>query len=205
VVSDLTDVDLIQATATGDATALMALYDRYNRLAFGLAYRILGNPSLAEEAVQDAYLQVWNRATSFDVARGSNVRGWLMTIVHNRSIDIRRRDIDQKPRHVPLEDAENQLSVPDVWGEVSANLTQETMRSAVATLPQDQRRTIELAFFEGLSHGEIAEREHAPLGTVKGRMRLGLKKLRTVLIDQYPPPGDFEQDPDSGHFRTEVV
>ena len=205
MVSDLTDVDLIQATATGDATALMALYDRYNRLAFGLAYRILGNPSLAEEAVQDAYLQVWNRATSFDVARGSNVRGWLMTIVHNRSIDIRRRDIDQKPRHVPLEDAENQLSVPDVWGEVSANLTQETMRSAVATLPQDQRRTIELAFFEGLSHGEIAEREHAPLGTVKGRMRLGLKKLRTVLIDQYPPPGDFEQDPDSGHFRTEVV
>ena len=205
MVSDLTDVDLIQATATGDATALMALYDRYNRLAFGLAYRILGNPSLAEEAVQDAYLQVWNRATSFDVARGSNVRGWLMTIVHNRSIDIRRRDIDQKPRHVPLEDAENQLSVPDVWGEVSANLTQETMRSAVATLPQDQRRTIELAFFEGLSHGEIAERERAPLGTVKGRMRLGLKKLRTVLIDQYPPPGDFEQDPDSGHFRTEVV
>jgi RNA polymerase sigma-70 factor (ECF subfamily) len=204
-VADQNDVDLIQATAQGDATALMSLYDRYNRLAFGLAYRILGNPSLAEEAVQDAYLQVWNRAASFDTARGSNVRGWLMTIVHNRSIDIRRRDIDHKPAHVALDDAEHQVSVPDVWNSVSANLTQETMRAAVATLPQDQRRTIELAFFEGLSHGEIAEREHTPLGTVKGRMRLGLKKLRTVLTDQMPPPGESDHDADGRRFQSEAV
>ena len=205
MVTNPNDVDLIQATAKGDATALMSLYDLYNRMAFGLAYRILGNPSLAEEAVQDAYLQVWNRAASFDSARGSNVRGWIMTIVHNRSIDIRRRDIDNKPRHVALDDAENQLSVPDVWREVSANLTQETMRSAVDTLPQDQRRTIELAFFEGLSHGEIAERENAPLGTVKGRMRLGLKKLRTVLTEGLPPPGEHDQDADGRRFSTEAV
>lgn len=198
------DIDLIQATAQGDADALMSLYDRYNRLAFGLAYRILGNPSLAEEAVQDAYLQVWNRAASFDISRGSNVRGWLMTIVHNRSIDIRRRDIDHKPAHVPLEDAEHRLSVPDVWNDVSANLTQEAMRSAVATLPQDQRRAIELAFFEGLSHGEIAEQEQTPLGTIKGRMRLGLRKLRTVLVDQYVSPDGLDHDVDRGHFRTEV-
>jgi RNA polymerase sigma-70 factor (ECF subfamily) len=204
-VSELNDVDLIQATAQGDATALMSLYDRYSRLAFGLAYRILDNPSLAEEAVQDAYLQVWNRAISFDVTRGGNVRGWLMTIVHNRSIDIRRRDIDRKPAHVPLDDAENQLSVPDVWRDVSARLTQETMRSAMATLPHDQRRTIELAFFEGLSHGEIAAQENAPLGTVKGRMRLGLRKLRTVLIDQGPQPGSPDFETDGGHVRSEVV
>lgn len=203
--SELNDVDLIQATAQGDATALMSLYDRYSRLAFGLAYRILDNPSLAEEAVQDAYLQVWNRAISFDVTRGGNVRGWLMTIVHNRSIDIRRRDIDRKPAHVPLDDAENQLSVPDVWRDVSARLTQETMRSAMATLPHDQRRTIELAFFEGLSHGEIAAQENAPLGTVKGRMRLGLRKLRTVLIDQGPQPGSPDFETDGGHVRSEVV
>jgi RNA polymerase sigma-70 factor (ECF subfamily) len=203
-VTELNDIDLIQATAQGDADALLLLYDRYNRLAFGLAYRILGNPSFAEEAVQDAYLQVWNRAASFDVARGSNVRGWLMTIVHNRSIDIRRRDIDHKPAHVPLEDAEHRLSVPDVWRDVSAGLTQETMRSAVATLPQDQRRAIELAFFEGLSHGEIAEQEQTPLGTIKGRMRLGLRKLRTVLIDQHAGPEGYEHDTERGHFRTEV-
>ena len=202
--TELNDIDLIQAAAQGDADALMSLYDRYNRLAFGLAYRILGNPSFAEEAVQDAYLQVWNRASSFDVSRGSNVRGWLMTIVHNRSIDIRRRDIDHKPAHVPLEDAEHRLSVPDVWRDVSASLTQETMRSAVATLPQDQRRAIELAFFEGLSHGEIAEQEQTPLGTIKGRMRLGLRKLRTVLVDQHAAPDGYEHDADRGHFRTEV-
>jgi RNA polymerase sigma-70 factor (ECF subfamily) len=199
-VPDLSDIDLILATGHGDSNALMSLYDRYNRLAFGLAYRILGNPSLAEEAVQDAFLQVWNRASSFDVARGTNVRGWLMTIVHNRSIDIRRRDIDHKPAHIPLDDAGNQLATPDVWGDVSATLTQEAMRAAVATLPLEQRRTIELAYFEGLSHGEIAEREHQPLGTVKGRMRLGLRRLRTVLTSQDPSAAS-----DDSHFSTEVV
>ena len=197
---DLSDIDLILATGHGDSNALMSLYDRYNRLAFGLAYRILGNPSLAEEAVQDAFFQVWNRASSFDVARGTNVRGWLMTIVHNRSIDIRRRDIDHKPAHIPLDDAGNQLSTPDVWGDVSATLTQEAMRAAVATLPLEQRRTIELAYFEGLSHGEIAEREHQPLGTVKGRMRLGLRRLRTVLTSQDPSAAS-----DDSAFSTEVV
>src|SRR5688572_20236161 len=105
----------------------MALYDRYNRLSFGLALRILDNPAMAEEAVQDAFLQVWNRATSFDTNRGSNVRGWLMTIVHNRSIDLRRRDIDRKPRSVPLEDMEQRLSSPDAWREVSISITADTM------------------------------------------------------------------------------
>lgn len=182
MVTERTDIDLIQGIATGDAPSLMALYDRYNRLAFGLALRILDNPAMAEEAVQDAFLQVWNRATSFDTNRGVNVRGWLMTIVHNRSIDLRRRDIDRKPRSVPLEDMEQRLSTPDAWREVSISITADTMRSAISTLPADQRRTIELAYFEGLSHGEIAEREQAPLGTVKGRMRLGLRKLRDTLV-----------------------
>ncbi len=187
-----TDIELIQGIATGDAPSLMALYDRYNRMAFGLALRILDNPAMAEEAVQDAFLQVWNRATTFDSNRGVNVRGWLMTIVHNRSIDLRRRDIDRKPRSVPLEDMEQRLSTPDAWREVSISITADTMRSAISTLPEDQRRTIELAYFEGLSHGEIAQREQAPLGTVKGRMRLGLRKLRDTLsipdADQHANP-----------------
>ncbi len=187
--SEVNDIALIEAAARNEPPALMALYDRYNRLAFGLAYRIVGNASLAEEVVQDAFLQAWNKAGSFDVARGANVRGWLMTIVHNRAIDVRRSTIDRKPPHVPLEDEEYRLSTPDVWHEVSTKLTGETMRAAVASLPDDQRRTIELAYFEGLSHGEIAERDQTPLGTVKGRMRLGLRKLRTTLSEG-GPPGD---------------
>jgi RNA polymerase sigma-70 factor (ECF subfamily) len=192
------DGDLILAIARRDAEALMAMYDRYGRLSFALAYRIVGDPSLAEEVVQDAFLQVWNRASTFDTARGSNVRGWLMTIVHNRSIDFRRRDLDRRPAHVPIDDVDDLLSVPDVWGDVSATLTRESMRAAVDTLPKDQRRAIELAFFDGLTHGEIAERENAPLGTIKGRLRLGLKKLRLVLTatGEYalPPLASAEDD-----------
>lgn len=192
------DGDLILAIARQDADALLAMYDRYGRLSFALAYRIVGDPSLAEEVVQDAFLQVWNRASTFDLARGGNVRGWLMTIVHNRSIDYRRRDLDRRPPHVPLDDVDDLLSVPDVWGEVSATLTREQMRAAVDTLPRDQRRAIELAFFDGLTHGEIAEREDAPLGTIKGRLRLGLKKLRAVLTTTsdgaFPPLATADDD-----------
>lgn len=179
--TELDDTDLMSAIADRDKSAVMTMYDRYGRLAFALAYRIVGEAPLAEEVVQDAFLQVWNRAETFDRARGNNVRGWLMTIVHNRAIDMRRRDIDKRPPLVPIDDVHDVLSVPDVWGEVAANLTRDQMRAAVDTLPHDQRRAIELAYFEGLTHGEIAERENAPLGTVKGRLRLGLGKLRTVL------------------------
>jgi RNA polymerase sigma-70 factor (ECF subfamily) len=189
-VTEASDIALIEAAARGESPALMTLYDRYNRLAFGLAYRIVGNPSLAEEVVQDAFLQAWNKAGTFDPGRGANVRGWLMTIVHHRAIDTRRSSIDRKPAHVPLEDEEYRLAVPDVWHDVSATLTRETMRDAVASLPEDQRRTIELAFFEGLSHGEIAARDQTPLGTVKGRMRLGLRKLKSTLIEGSPSPDD---------------
>jgi RNA polymerase sigma-70 factor, ECF subfamily len=192
-VTEVSDIALIEAAARGESPALMKLYDRYNRLAFGLAYRIVGNPSLAEEVVQDAFLQAWNKAGTFDPDRGANVRGWLMTIVHNRAIDTRRSAIDRKPAHVPLDDLEFRLAVPDVWQDVSATLTRETMRNAVATLPDDQRRTIELAYFEGLSHGEIAEREQTPLGTVKGRMRLGLRKLRATLGESVAPFDDPSQ------------
>lgn len=199
------DGDLIEAIARRDSSALMALYDRYGRLSFALAYRIVGDPSLAEEVVQDAFLQVWNRATTFDHARGGNVRGWLMTIVHHRSIDFRRRDLDRKPTHVPLDDVANALAVPDVWGAVSASLTRETMRAAVDTLPRDQKRAIELAFFDGLTHGEIAERENAPLGTIKGRLRLGMRKLRVVLTEANDPYGSLLAGPDDDSRQTEPL
>ncbi len=199
------DGDLIRAIANQDSSALMTLYDRYGRLSFALAYRIVGDPSLAEEVVQDAFLQVWNRATTFDHSRGGNVRGWLMTIVHNRSIDFRRRDLDRKPTNVPLDDVDHVLSVPDVWGAVSASLTRDHMRAAVDTLPNDQRRAIELAFFDGLTHGEIAERENAPLGTIKGRLRLGMRKLRAVLTDTSNPHGLLLSGPDDDARQTESL
>ncbi|MDQ3540819.1 MAG: sigma-70 family RNA polymerase sigma factor [Chloroflexota bacterium] len=199
------DGDLIQAIARQDSSALMMLYERYGRLSFALAYRIVGDPSLAEEVVQDAFLQVWNRATTFDHARGGNVRGWLMTIVHHRSIDFRRRDLDRKPTNVPLEDVENVLSVPDVWGAVSASLTRDSMRAAVDTLPRDQRRAIELAFFDGLTHNEIAEQENAPLGTIKGRLRLGMRKLRVVLTEANDPNGSLLSGPDDDVRQAESL
>jgi RNA polymerase sigma-70 factor (ECF subfamily) len=175
------DLVLMQRIAQRNTDALRALYDRYGRVAFALAYRVVGEASAAEEVVQDAFETVWSKGHTFDNEKGSNVRGWLLTIVHRRSIDYRRRELDRPPRSFPIDDLDQTLSTPDVWKDVSATLLGEQVRSAMEALPADQRRVIELAFFEGLSHGEIASQENAPLGTVKGRLRLGLRKLSGVL------------------------
>ena len=175
------DLALLRAVAAGDSEAFMAIYDRYRRLAFGLAYRMLDDPSTAEEVVQDAFMQVWNRAGTFDDSGPANVRGWLMTIVHHRAIDTWRRAHRHDERSVTLDAALELRSLADTWEDVDHRLTQEDMRQALDGLPEDQRRAIELAYFGGLTQGEIAAREEAPLGTVKGRIRLGLNKLRTTL------------------------
>jgi RNA polymerase sigma-70 factor (ECF subfamily) len=193
--ADLTaqpDVDLLRAIASGDSEAFLAIYDRYRRLAFGLAYRILEDSSAAEEAVQDAFMQVWRRAGSFDASGSANVRGWLMTIVHHRAIDTWRRSHRHDDRAVTLDDQLDLRSLADTWEDVDRRLTQEEMRAALDSLPDDQRRTVELAYFGGLTQTEIAASEQAPLGTVKGRLRLGLNKLRTTLAvtgEQRQPPG----------------
>ena len=179
--SELTDLALMERIVSRDTDALKALYDRYGRVAFALAYRVTAEASGAEEVVQDAFVTVWDKGSSFDAARGGNVRGWLLTIVHRRAIDYRRREHDRPPPNVPIDTMDNVLSTPDVWKDVSATLLGEHVRDAMAILPDQQRRTIELAYFEGLSHGEIASRENAPVGTVKGRLRLGLSKLATLL------------------------
>jgi RNA polymerase sigma-70 factor, ECF subfamily len=175
------DTDLLRAVAAGDSAAFMAVYDRYSRVAFGLAYRILGDPSAAEEAVQDAFMQVWNRAGSFDYRGSANVRGWLLTIVHHRAIDAYRRSHQRDKMLVTLDEHLELRASADTWEDVSQRITQEEMREALETLPDDQRRAVELAYFSGLSQSEIAAREGMPLGTVKGRLRLGLNKLRTAL------------------------
>lgn len=179
--SEPSDIALMERIAAGNTDALKALYDQYGRVAFALAYRVIGEASSAEEVVQDAFETVWNKSGTFDSEKGGNVRGWLLTIVHRRAIDYRRREIDRPPNNLPIESMEHALTTPDVWKDVSANLLTERVRHALSSLPDDQQRAIELAYFEGLSHGEIASREQAPLGTVKGRLRLGLRKLSGVL------------------------
>ena len=180
------DDQLIAAVARGDHPALLALYDRHGRVAYGLAYRILGDAGAAEEAVQDAFLRVWRRASTFDPSRGV-VRSWLMTIVHHCAVDLLRRRSGSPPVVAGLDEIAERQAVPDAWSDVSGLLESERVRGAVATLPADQRRAIERAFFDGLTHREIAERDGLPLGTVKGRMRLGLRRLYGLLAE--PEPG----------------
>lgn len=191
------DDELIVAVVDRDPAALVALYDRYRGLTFALAYRVLGDAGAAEEVVQDAFLQVWRRAASFDPGRGTGggFRAWLLTIVHHRAIDALRHRSARHREAVGLDQIEETLAGPDVWSEVAAGLERRHVRSAVAALPDDQRHAIELAYFEGLTHREIAERTSTPLGTVKGRLRLGLQKLHGVLVDT---PGPIDQPASHG-------
>ncbi len=176
---------LISAVAGGDHPALLALYDRHGRVAYGLAYRILGDAGAAEEAVQDGYLRVWRRASTFDAARGG-VRSWLLTIVHHCAIDLLRRRTGAPPVIAGLDEIADRQAVPDAWSDVSQRLESERVHTAVATLPGEQRRAIEMAYFDGLTHREIAERDGLPLGTVKGRLRLGLRRLHGLLAEPTP-------------------
>ncbi len=185
---DGADSDLIGLVAGGDGAALMALYDRYNRPAFGLAYRILSDAATAEEVVQDAYLALWRNAQSFDTNRGG-VKTWLMTIVHNRSID-RLRAAASRGGTVALETADYAGVTTDPWDDVTDRLDGEQVREAVAELPPEQRTAIELAYFHGLTHQEIAQQTEIPLGTVKGRLRLGLRKLSASLAPRYASAHD---------------
>lgn len=180
------DDQLIAAVAQGDHPALLALYDRHGRVAYGLAYRILNDAGAAEEAVQDAFVRIWRRAASFDPTRGVG-RAWILTIVHHCAIDLVRRRAGAPPVVAGLDEVAERQAVPDAWSEVSGKLESERVRGAVATLPGEQRRAIEMAYFDGLTHREIAERDGLPLGTVKGRLRLGLRRLYGMLAE--PEPG----------------
>jgi RNA polymerase sigma-70 factor (ECF subfamily) len=176
--SERADDVLIAALAERDLTALAALYDRYGRLAYALAYRILGEGPAAEDVVHDAYISAWRGAGSYRRERG-NVRGWLMSIVHHRAVDVLRRKTTFRP--APLEAAAERPADDDTAEAAERNVEHQTVREALEGLPQAQRRTIELAYFGGYTHVELAELMGVPLGTVKGRMRIGLQKLRRAL------------------------
>lgn len=176
--SQPSDDSLIAALAARDLTALAALYDRYGRIAYALAYRILGEPEAAEDVVHDGFISAWRGATSYRSERG-NVRGWLLSIVHHRAVDVLRRKTTFRP--APLEFAEQRPADDDTAEEATRNVEHATVRAALEALPQAQRRTIELAYFGGYTHVELAQIMGVPLGTVKGRMRIGLQKLRRAL------------------------
>jgi RNA polymerase sigma-70 factor (ECF subfamily) len=186
------DGALLTAIQARDPDALGHLYDQYGRLAFALAYRMLGERGVAEDVVQEAFLNVWRRAESFQPGRGS-VRSWLLSIVHNLAIDRRRGRYRRELSDLPLEVVDYSLEdANDPFETVAESLAADQVRAALSALPDDQRQAIELAYFAGLTHHEIAERLDAPLGTVKGRLRLGLRKLRAVLGDAAFDAGTVE-------------
>ena len=176
----VSDEELLAAVGRREEAAVAALYDRYGRLAFSLAYRILGDQGAAEDVVQDAFLSVWRRAASFQPGRGS-VRTWLLSIVHHRAIDRLRGTAGRARRDTALEEVDRVAALDDPWRDVELTLQRDVLRKGLATLPEEQRRTIELAYFGGYTQTEIAGAMGVPIGTVKGRMRIGLQKLRALL------------------------
>jgi RNA polymerase sigma-70 factor (ECF subfamily) len=143
--------------------------------------RVLGDPGRAEDAVQDAFMNVWNRAATFDPERGS-MRAWLLTSVRNRCIDyLRGRGAHEREERDLQQDVAYAASPSDPWREVALSLERDAVRDAMASLPAEQRQVVELAYFGGYTQTEIAGMTHVPLGTVKGRMRLALEKMSSYL------------------------
>jgi len=184
----LADEELMALVAKGQARAFETIYERHGGAAFSLAYRMCGSRSLAEDVAQEAFLSIWRSGGRYDRARGS-VRTWVLGIVHNRAIDTLRRTVVHERRRASDEGIEERFEARERT-EVEAARREEasTIRGMLETLPDEQSRVIELAYFGGFTHAEIAEMLGAPIGTVKGRMRLGLEKLRGQLAPQGAMP-----------------
>jgi RNA polymerase sigma-70 factor (ECF subfamily) len=165
--------------ARGDERALATLYDSYSRILFGLILRILNDREEAEDVLQEVFLQVWRRAADYDERRGRPFT-WLVTLARSRAID-RLRALGSRQRAVTESAREVSEEVSDAARDAFKSEQGEIVRRALAELPEEQRRALVLAYFEGLSQSEIAVRLGAPLGTVKTRMRSGLMKLRELL------------------------
>lgn len=174
-------IALVQRIAKNDQSALATLYDETNRLAYGLILRVLGDASVAEEVLLDVYTQIWRQAANYDTGRGSPI-AWLMTIARTRAIDRLRSGWQDRHRKEPLDllnDRETSVASPEEA--TVASERQKFVRAALSSLTPEQREVIELAYYGGLSHSEIALKLNQPLGTVKTRTRLGMMKLREAL------------------------
>jgi RNA polymerase sigma-70 factor (ECF subfamily) len=177
----LADEELMELIAGNDADAFEVVLERHSDAAFSLAYRICGRRSLAEDIAQEAFLSVWRSGARYDRARGS-VRTWTLGIVHNRAVDTLRRSGTRERRQISDEGIAETLEAPERTEEQAMEkTTSREIRGALSELPTEQRRVIELAYFGGFTHAEIASMLNTPVGTVKGRMRLGLRKLRDEL------------------------
>jgi RNA polymerase sigma-70 factor, ECF subfamily len=173
----LADEDLISLVQASDADAFATLYDRHSRAAYSLAYRMMGDRQAAEDLAQDAFLKVWRGASSYRAERGS-VRTWILSIVHNRGIDQFRSHASRRRTQDRIEASAPRSQPSEAFAETWRNSQRDQVREALNTLPTEQLKILELAYFSGYTHVEISELLSLPLGTVKGRMRLGLKKIR---------------------------
>jgi len=186
----LSDEALVALVARSDEAALAEIYDRYGRIAFGLALRVLRDRSLAEDAVQEALMSVWRSATRFVPERAS-ARTWILTHVHRRAVDLVRRE--ERRRTEPYEALETHAS-PDVTDEaVWLSLERERVQSALKRLSDPQREAIELAYYGGFTQSELAERLGEPLGTIKSRMFNGLARLREMLHEGVPEEDEWDR------------
>ncbi len=165
------DASLLSRIQHGEHAAMAQLFARHSRLVYSVAVRVLHDPTAAEDVLQDIFLQIWRDPSGFIATRGS-LEGWLAVVARNRSIDVLRR---RKPTE-SVDDL-SLFSAQDLSSRAEHNLMIERVKTVVATLPKDQRQALEMAFFEGRTHSEIAERTGDPLGTVKTRIRSALQTL----------------------------
>jgi RNA polymerase sigma-70 factor (ECF subfamily) len=176
----LADEDLISLVEAADANAFATLYDRHSRAAFSLAYRMVGERQASEDLAQDAFLKVWRAAGSYRAERGS-VRTWILSIVHNRGIDQLRSHASRRRTQDKIEASAPRSQPSEAFAETWRNSQRDQVREALKTLPPEQLKILELAYFSGYTHVEISELLRLPLGTVKGRMRLGLQKIKNYF------------------------
>jgi RNA polymerase sigma-70 factor (ECF subfamily) len=177
----LTDGELVALAREQNADAFEVIYDRHASAAYSLAHRVCRARGMAEDVVQEAFLSLWRRLDRYDPARGE-LRAWLLWIVHNRAIDRLRHTGMHERRSASSEGIEERLESPERTDlEVQRRDEANAVRAALQTLPSEQRHVIELAYFDGLTHAQIASLLEMPVGTIKGRMRLGLAKLAAQL------------------------
>jgi len=192
-VERLADEELMAVVDRKQPAAFEVLYDRHGGAAFSLAYRIVGDRLAAEDVTQEAFLSIWRSNARFDRARGS-VRSWVLSVVRNRAIDTLRRGAGNAPKldHDDETALEAKPAEERTETEALRRETSRELRGALRQLPDDQSQVIQLAYFGGFSHTEIAEMLGMPLGTVKGRMRLGLEKIRVQLAEALTPETALE-------------
>ncbi len=183
-VQRLADEDLMPLIAREDPLAFEVFYDRHAGASYSLAYRIVGSRTAAEDVTQEALLSIWRSGARYDRARGS-VRSWTLGIVRNRAIDLLRKESGRSPKLAAGGDEILERRAAEELTDVEAvrRETAHEVRGAIKELPDDQSRVIQLAYYGGFSHSEIAEMLNEPLGTIKGRMRLGMDKIRATVAE----------------------